>query len=51
MILAIADQPVAGVDDLHRYLTAARIGVPTSLTILRRTARRRLTVIPVDSQR
>jgi S1-C subfamily serine protease len=51
VILAIADQPVAGVDDLHRYLTASRIAVPTSLTILRRTALRRLTVIPIDSQR
>jgi S1-C subfamily serine protease len=48
VILAIAEQPVAGVDDLHRYLTEACIGVPTTLSILRRTARRQLTVIPVD---
>jgi S1-C subfamily serine protease len=51
VILAIADQPVAGIDDLHRHLTEARIAVPTALTILRRTARRRLTVIPADSRR
>jgi S1-C subfamily serine protease len=50
VILAIAGQPVAGIDDLHRYLTDARIGVPTALTILRRTARRQVTVVPVDSQ-
>jgi S1-C subfamily serine protease len=48
VILAIADQPVAGVDDLHRYLTEACIGVPTTLTILRRTARQEITVIPTD---
>jgi S1-C subfamily serine protease len=51
IILAFADQPVAGVDDLHRYLSSDRIDVPSKLTILRATERRTLMVVPADSQR
>ncbi len=36
VIVAIGDAPVAGLDDLHRLLTEDRIGVPASLTVLRR---------------
>jgi S1-C subfamily serine protease len=42
---------VAGLDDLHRRLTAERIGVPSPLTILRRGERRQVTVVPAESQR
>jgi S1-C subfamily serine protease len=51
IILAVADQGVAGVDDLLRCLTEDRINVPTSITVLRATERRRLTVVPSESQR
>jgi S1-C subfamily serine protease len=46
VILAFADQPVAGVDDLHRLLTADRVGVPAQITVLRGTARRTLILVP-----
>jgi S1-C subfamily serine protease len=46
VILAFAGQPVGGIDDLHRLLTEERIGVAAPLTILRRGARRQLTVVP-----
>jgi len=46
IILAFAGTPVAGVDDLHRLLTDERIGVPASVVILRRGARRQLTIVP-----
>jgi S1-C subfamily serine protease len=46
VILAFAGQPVSGIDDLHRLLTEERIGIAASLTILRRGARRQLTVVP-----
>jgi S1-C subfamily serine protease len=49
VIHALDDEPVSGVDDLHRYLTEARIGVPTSLAVLRGVHRRRVTVVPTES--
>jgi S1-C subfamily serine protease len=51
IILAFADEPVAGVDDLLRYLTDERIEVPCRVTILRAAQRRTLTVVPAESQR
>lgn len=51
LILACADEHVAGVDDLHRHLTDARIDVATPLTILRHGERRRITVVPAESKR
>jgi len=46
IILAFAGTPVAGVDDLHRLLTDDRIGAPAPVVILRRGARRQLTIVP-----
>lgn len=36
VIVAIGDEPLSGLDDLHRLLTEDRIGVTTTLTIIRR---------------
>jgi len=49
VILAFAGQPVTGIDDLHRQLTEDRIAVASALMILRRGARRQLTVVPAES--
>jgi len=46
VVLAFADEPVTGVDDLHRLLTDQRIGMPASVSILRRGVRRQLTIVP-----
>ena len=46
VVLAFGEAPVTGVDDLHRLLTDQRIGVPASMTILRRGQRRQLTIVP-----
>jgi S1-C subfamily serine protease len=51
VIIAFGDRPVAGVDDLHRWLTEDRIGLPTTMTVLRSAERRHLTVIPLESER
>src|SRR5439155_9976052 len=48
VILAFADEPVTGIDDLHRLLTHDRIGVPAALTILRSARRRQITVVPTE---
>jgi S1-C subfamily serine protease len=46
LLVAFAGEPVAGVDDLHRYLTDNRIGVPSSVVLLRAGQRRDLEVVP-----
>jgi len=49
VIVALGDQTIAGVDDLHRYLTDERIGVSVPLTVLRRGRRNRCTVVPAEA--
>jgi S1-C subfamily serine protease len=51
VILAFAGEPVAAIDDLHRRLTDDRIGIPSTLTILRAGHRRQVSVTPAESQR
>ncbi|MDR0534728.1 MAG: trypsin-like peptidase domain-containing protein [Verrucomicrobiales bacterium] len=46
IVIAFNGQPVAGIDDLHRQLVAAVIGVPTRLTVIRYTEKFNLTVTP-----
>ena len=48
LILSFDDRIVAGVDDLHRLLTADRIGQRSSVVILRGTKRLLLHVAPVE---
>jgi S1-C subfamily serine protease len=48
VILSFALHPVAGIDDLHRYLTDECIGVPSELTVLRRGTRHHVTVVPTE---
>ncbi len=48
IIVALGDEPVSGVDDLHRLLLADRIDVAVTLTVLRRGERRTITVVPEE---
>jgi S1-C subfamily serine protease len=50
VIVALDGKPVAGVDDLHRLLTDARVGVSSSLTVLRWTEKLELQVIPEEAR-
>lgn len=50
VIIAFGGQPVAGVDDLHRLLTDTQVGVSNSITILRRTEKLDLEIIPQESR-
>ena len=50
VIIAFAGEPVAGVDDLHRLLTDTQVGVKNSITVLRRTERLELTIVPHESK-
>jgi len=51
IIIAFGDLPVTGVDDLHRVLTAERIGVADRMTILRNGAVQQVTVVPEEAKR
>lgn len=48
LILALAETPVAGVDDLHRLLTDEWIGQRLPVKILRRGEPRNLWIVPQD---
>jgi S1-C subfamily serine protease len=46
IVVSLAGEPVNGVDDIHRLLTSARVGVPTPLVLLRGAERVSSTVVP-----
>jgi S1-C subfamily serine protease len=46
IVLAFGEQPITGVDDLHRCLTGDWIGARTTLTVLRSGQRHRLEIVP-----
>ncbi len=50
VIIAFGGQPVAGVDDLHRLLTDTQVGASSRITVLRRTERLELEIIPTESR-
>ena len=49
VIVAFGGTGVTGVDDLHRLLTHAVIGVPQPMTVVRDDARRTLVVVPHEA--
>ena len=50
VILGFSGQPVAGVDDLHRLLTDTQVGVKNTITVLRRTERLDVVIVPQESR-
>ncbi|HEY1679031.1 MAG TPA: trypsin-like peptidase domain-containing protein [Candidatus Sulfotelmatobacter sp.] len=50
VIVALEGQPVAGVDDLHRLLTEVRVGVSSTLTVIRYTEKLELKVVPEEAK-
>jgi S1-C subfamily serine protease len=48
VIIALDGKPIAGVDDLHRLLTDARVAVSSPLTVLRHTEKMELQVVPQE---
>jgi S1-C subfamily serine protease len=50
VIIALDNKPVAGVDDLHRLLTDAHVGMSSKLTVLRRTEKLDLYVLPEEAK-
>jgi S1-C subfamily serine protease len=50
VIVALEGKPVAGVDDLHRVLTDVRVAVSCALTVLRRTEKIELKIVPEEAK-
>jgi S1-C subfamily serine protease len=50
VIVGYDGQPVGGVDDLHRLLTEAQVGVRSVLTIIRRADKLSVTITPEESK-
>jgi len=50
VIVAYDDRPIAGIDDLHRLLTDQKVGVKSSLTVIRRNDKLTLSITPEDSR-
>jgi len=50
VIVALAGQPVAGVDDLHRVLSDVRARVKVELTVIRGTQKLTLGIVPEEAR-
>jgi S1-C subfamily serine protease len=50
VIIGLDDQLISGIDELHRQLTDARVGVRSPVTILRGTEKRTVIVTPEESR-
>ena len=50
VIVGYGSQPIASIDDLHRLLTETQVGVRSSLTIIRRSEKLILGIIPEESK-
>ncbi len=51
LIVALEDQPIATVDDLHRLLGVDKIGTKSRLTIIRHSEKLDVEIVPHDSKR
>ena len=49
VIVEFGGQPIAGIDDLHKHLTGAQVGVRSPLTIIRHTEKLTLEIVPEES--
>ena len=50
VVVALAGQPVAGVDDLHRLLSDVRSSGKTELAVLRGTEKLNLAIVPEEAR-
>lgn len=50
VMVTLAAEPVAGVDDLHRLLTDARVGVSAFVTVLRGTEKLEFRIVPEEAR-
>jgi S1-C subfamily serine protease len=51
VIVEAGGKPVRHIDDLHKLLTDERVGVSIPLTVIRRTEKLTLEVVPAEARR
>jgi S1-C subfamily serine protease len=51
IIVGLDGHPIAGIDDLQRLLTGDRVGMRLTLTVLRRTEKLELAIVPREAPR
>ena len=49
--ILLLDEPVSGIDELHRHLVARVIGVPSAITVIRHTEKLDLMITPEELAR
>jgi hypothetical protein len=49
MIVEYGGQAINGIDDLHKLLTGERVGVRSTIVVLRGTEKLRLDIMPAES--
>ena len=49
VIVAYGEQPITGIDDLHRLLVEERVGVKSTVTVIRHGDKRMLEIVPEES--
>jgi S1-C subfamily serine protease len=48
VIVSFGGAPVAGIDDLHKFLTADRVAIPVPLAVLRNTELMTIQLVPAE---
>lgn len=51
IVVEFAGQAIAGIDDLHKHLTGAQVGVRSSLTVIRHNEKLALQITPAESRK
>jgi S1-C subfamily serine protease len=49
VLLAFREHPIAGIDDLQKVLTEDQVGIPSPVTVLRRTEEITLEIVPGEA--
>jgi S1-C subfamily serine protease len=49
IMVEFAGQAIAGIDDLHKHLTGAQVGVPSPLSVIRHTEKLQMEIVPEES--
>jgi S1-C subfamily serine protease len=50
VIIAFADTPISGIDELHRLLTEERLGKREWMTVIRGTEKMNISIVPAERQ-
>jgi S1-C subfamily serine protease len=49
LVVEFDGQTITGIDDLHKHLTGAQVGVRSGLTVIRHTEKLRLEIVPEEA--